>query len=174
MTTSLDHTSVSINGKPAFVYYISPTQLNVIVPDDATIGAIDVQVTTPAGTSKAFSVPKPFLSPALFLFAASRPAGVHSDGTYLGPPGLIAGVTTQPAKPNETILLFGTGFGPSRPAVPAGKLTTGAAPMALPITATVGGQQADIKAFLISPGIYQLNLTVPDLPDGDAVVSISV
>jgi uncharacterized protein (TIGR03437 family) len=174
MTTSLDNTSVSINGKPAFVYYISPIQLNVIVPDDPTVGSIDVQVSTPVGTSKVFSVPKPFLSPALFLFAPDRPAAAHSDGTYLGPPGLISSVTTRPAKPNETILLFGTGFGPTRPPVPAGKLTTSAAPTALTITATVGGQPAEVKAYLIYPGVYQLNLTVPDLPDGDAVVLISV
>ena len=42
LPTSLDNTSVSIDGNPAFVYYISPTQLNVQAPNDSTTGTVKV------------------------------------------------------------------------------------------------------------------------------------
>ena len=45
---------------------------------------------------------------------------VRADGALIGPAKLIDGVTTVPAKPGETIQLFGTGFGPTTPGVTAG------------------------------------------------------
>src|SRR5579872_3468024 len=56
MPTSLDGVSVTVNGKSAFVYYISPVQVNVLTPPDAMSGAVSVQVTRNGVTSAAFSV----------------------------------------------------------------------------------------------------------------------
>ena len=36
--TSLDGVSVTVNGLPGYVAYISPTQVNVQAPDDPTVG----------------------------------------------------------------------------------------------------------------------------------------
>ena len=44
--TSLDGVSVTVNNKPAFVYYISPGQININVPDDTATGEVAIQVTT--------------------------------------------------------------------------------------------------------------------------------
>jgi uncharacterized protein (TIGR03437 family) len=167
--------SVSIDGNPAFIYYISPTQINVIVPDDPTDGGVGVQVNSPAGISNVSIADKEDFAPALFLFTSKYPAAVHADGTLLGPANLFPSVTTQPAKPGEVILLFGTGFGPSSPAIPAGQLATNDAPPAQTVTATVGGMPAQVQGYLISPGQYQFNLTVPSgLPPGDVPVSLTV
>jgi hypothetical protein len=38
LPTSLDGVSVTIDGVPAYVEYISPTQINVLAPDDAKVG----------------------------------------------------------------------------------------------------------------------------------------
>jgi uncharacterized protein (TIGR03437 family) len=174
LSTKLDSTAVTINGRPAFVYFVSPAQLNVIVPDDATIGGISVQVTTQAGISNVFTAAKATFAPALFMYTPVYPAAVHADGSYLGPPGIILDATTRPAKPKEIILLFATGLGDTIPLVAAGTISTNAAPLAVPVTATVGGLPADVKGYLIYPGVYQLNLTVPDLPDGDAALQLSI
>ena len=174
LPTSLDGVSVMIDGQPAFVYFVSPTQINAIVPDDPTNGGVNVQVTAQAVPSNIVTADKEDFAPALFLFTSVYPAAAHADGTYLGPPNLVAGVATQPAKSGEVILLFGTGFGPSNPPVSAGQVMTNATPSALPITATVGGLPAAVQAYLVYPGMYQLNLTVPDLLPGDAPLSLSV
>jgi uncharacterized protein (TIGR03437 family) len=174
LPTSLDNTSVTINGLPAFVYYVSPTQLNVIAPEDPVNGGLDVQVISRGSTSNVFTADKESFAPGLFTFTPRYPSAVHADGTYVGPPNLISGVTSTPAKPGEVILLFGTGFGASNPAVAIGQLTTNSAAPEQPVTATVGGQPAQVRGFLTYAGMYQFNLTIPDLPDGDATISLSI
>lgn len=39
----MDYVSVKVNARPAYVAYVSPTQLNVLVPDDPTLGSVPVQ-----------------------------------------------------------------------------------------------------------------------------------
>jgi len=174
LPTSLDGVSVTIDGLPAFVYYISPTQINVIVPDDPVVGGVNVQVATDSGKSNIAIADKEDFAPELFLFAPRYPAAAHMDGTFLGPPNILADVATRPAKAGEVVLLFGTGFGPTAPFVAAGQIDTTLAPAAQPVSATVGGTPAQVQAYLIYPGMYQFNLTVPDLPPGDAQLSLSV
>jgi uncharacterized protein (TIGR03437 family) len=119
LPTQLDGVSVTANGKPAYVYYISPTQLNVLAPDDpAQGGSVPIQVTTPYGKSSIVNVTETPLSPALFTFSqqgGKYVAAVRADGAYIAPANLIAGLMTLPAKPGDTILLYGTGFGPTTP-----------------------------------------------------------
>jgi uncharacterized protein (TIGR03437 family) len=175
LPTTLDGVSVTIDGQPAFVYYISPTQINVIVPDDPTNGGVGVQVTNQSVVSNLATADKEDFAPAMFLFTSTYPAAVHADGSYLGPPNLLSGVATRPALPGEIILLFGTGFGPTNPAVPAGQVASNATPPAQLVTATVGGEPAEVHGYLIYPGMYQFNLTVPqDMPSGNAALSLSV
>jgi uncharacterized protein (TIGR03437 family) len=166
--------SASIDGKPAFIYYISPTQINVIVPDDPTDGGVNVQVNTPTGASSVAIADKEDFAPSMFLFTSRYPAAAHADGSFLGPANLLPGTPTHPAKAGEIILLFGTGFGPSNPVIPAGQLATNDAQPAQTVTATVGGLPAQVQGYLISPGMYQFNLTVPNLPVGDAAVQLTV
>src|SRR5580692_4108293 len=117
LPVSLDGVSVTINGKPAYVEYISSTQINAIAPDDDTIGQVPVQVTTPQGASYAGTVLKQKLSPAFFTFLSgttSYVAAVHLDGTLVGPDG----PSSRPAVSGEVIEIYGTGFGPTTPAAP--------------------------------------------------------
>jgi hypothetical protein len=52
-------------------------------------------------------------------------AGTHADGTFLGKSGLFgAAVTTRPAKPGDTIILYGANFGPTNPGLPEGRGVT--------------------------------------------------
>jgi uncharacterized protein (TIGR03437 family) len=46
---------------------------------------------------------------------------------------------------------------------------------AFPVTVTIGGVQATVLfAGLTSTGLYQINLTVPCVPDGNAAVYVNV
>jgi len=174
LPTSLDGVSVTIDGQPAFIYFVSPTQINVIVPDDPTNGGVDVQVTAPSGKSNVATADKEDFSPALFQLTPPYPAAVQPDGTYVGPPNVVSGVATQPASPGEVILLFGTGFGPTNPTVAAGQVAGSPVQPAQAVTATVGGVPASVVAYLIYPGVYQFNVTVPNVPAGDAPLVLSV
>ena len=176
LPTSLEGVSVTINGMPAFVEFISPAQINVLAPDDAATGSIQVQVTTAKQASNSFSVPKSQLSPAFFTIGnGAYLAALHADYTLVGAANLIPGVTSRPAQPGETIQLYGTGFGPVNPAQPTAQLVSTPAPLAGQVQVTIGGQPAQVTfAGLVESGTYQLNVTVPSLPNGDAMVVATI
>jgi protocatechuate 3,4-dioxygenase beta subunit len=173
---ALDGVSVTINNQPASVHYISPTQINVQAPDATVAGQVQVSVTNASGTSSAVSVEvKPYM-PAFFQIAGEYISAVRADGSYLGPTGLIEGATTTPARPGEQIILFGTGFGPTTPNMPAGETVPTPATLATPVTIRIDGVPAEVSfAGLSSPGLYQFNITVPaNLEDGDHAVTAEI
>lgn len=176
LPTSLQGVSVTINGAAAYIAYISPTQINVLAPDDAQTGSVAVQVTTGKQASNTLNAPKQAFAPAFFTIGSgSAAAAQHSDYSYVGAPGLLSGVATQPAKPGETILLYGTGFGPTNPALATGQLVTTAEPLANAVQITIGGVAVTpLFAGLVGPGLYQFNVTVPNVPNGDAKVAATI
>ena len=98
--------------------------------------------------------------PTFLLFNASGAVvATHADYSLLGASSLYPGATT-PAKPGEGIIIYAIGFG-----LPVNPLTNGSASQSgsLPSAPAceVGGSPASAIATLISPGLYQLNLTVP-------------
>ncbi len=190
LPTRLDGVSVRINNRDAFLYFISPNQINVQVPDDDTTGPVPVVVTTPNGTSDPMMVDKQRIAPALFSWAGVVPEGERfvgalfpdSDFTgkpWVGRPGLLAGlgIPTRPARPGEFVLLFATGCGETNPAQPAGRVVSGAPRLANPVAVRIGGLQAEVfenTGFLIFAGECQFNVKIPDVPDGDQPVELQI
>ena len=180
LPTRLDGTSVTINGRPAYVAFVSPGQINALAPEDALEGVVEVRVSTTAGQSSAATVLRSKIAPALFTFTApNQPAyaaAVHPDGTYAAPAGLFgAGVTTRPARARARILLYGTGFGAVAGELPAGEAFSGAARLLSSARVRIGGVDAGVEfAGLVSNGLYQFNVIVPQLTPGEAPVTITV
>jgi uncharacterized protein (TIGR03118 family) len=170
---ALDGVSVMVDGKAAYVYYISPSQINALTPaSDTAQGAVSVQTTNNGLSSGTSTIQLQTVAPAFFLFSGGKYiAATHGDGSYVGTTTLFPNAST-PAKPGETIVLYGTGFGPTTPSVPDGQLLTAALNLTtLPIM-TFGGNPAQVRfAGLVSPGLYQINVTVPSsAPNGDVQV----
>ncbi|MBN8729002.1 MAG: hypothetical protein J0L64_00565 [Acidobacteria bacterium] len=171
MPIRVDGVSVTVNGRNAFVYYVSPTQINVLTPPDAMQGAVPVVVTAAGGSSSPFTVQAQELSPAFFTFnGGNYLAATHADGSLLGPATLFPGATT-PARPGEQVILYGNGFGVTIPPVVSGSASQSGTLPLLP-TVSVGGLLATVQfAGLISPGLFQLNITVPaNAADGDLMI----
>jgi uncharacterized protein (TIGR03437 family) len=168
LPTSLQGVSVTINGLPAYIDFISPTQINVLAPDDATVGPVQVQVTTAQQGSNAVTVQKSQFSPAFLTLDGSHVAALHLDYSLVGPASLFPGAST-PAKPGEIIQLYAVGFGPANPPQPTGQQVAAATPLANDVQVTIGGQTASVQyAGLVQAGLYQFNVTVPSLANGDA------
>jgi uncharacterized protein (TIGR03437 family) len=130
-------------------------------------------VTTAQGKSNSLTAQKQQFAPAFFWMAGGPyVAAQHANYTYVGKPGLFAGVTTLPARPGEVIILYGTGFGPTNPPLPSAQLVTTPAVLANSVQITIGGVPALPVAYagLVEAGLYQFNVTVPNVPNGDAVV----
>lgn len=176
LPTALDNVSVSVNGQPAFVYFVSPRQINILTPANMAVGAPAQIVVSDNGlTSATMSVPTSPFGPAFFLLGGKYGVGVHGNGTVVGPTTLVANNST-PAKPGETIALFATGLGNTTPAIVNGQVVTDAAPLAAPATVLIGGLPATVSfGGLTATGLYQLNVTVPAAaPDGDNALTVAV
>jgi len=86
MPVQLDGVSVTVNGQPAYVYYISPTQVNILTPPAALSGSVPVQVTNNGPVSATFMVQAQAEAPSFFVFnAGPYIAATHADGSYIGP-----------------------------------------------------------------------------------------
>ena len=168
LPTSLQGVSVTVNGNPAFVEYLSPTQINVLAPDSATTGPVQVQVTVAGQTSSAFTATEAQFSPGFFTIdSAGHIAALHADYTLVN--------SDNPAQAGETILLYGTGFGPTNPVSPTAQLVSAAAPLANSAQVTIGGTAATVSyAGLVEPGTYQFNVVVPSVSSGDVAVIATV
>ena len=175
LPTALDGASITMDGTPAYVYYISARQINVLTPPNLAAGPVQVVVTNGAAASAAFTATAKTVSPSFFIFGGGPyVAAVHANGSYIGPTTLYPGATT-PAVPGETILLFGNGFGTTNVAVTAGSETQSGSLQTLPVV-TIGGVQATVifAGLNVTPGEFQFNVVVPgSLAAGDAAISAS-
>jgi uncharacterized protein (TIGR03437 family) len=188
--TSLGGVSVTVNSQPAYLSYVSPTLINMMVPDaaanglPASGGPVTVVVTNSLGGASAQVTLAP-IAPSFILFDATHAAGVipvsngtgaYGGGTYdfLGPAGLFP-FNTRPVKVGEYMLLYGVGFGPTSPHVPSGQAFSGAAPTVNPVMIVIGGVTANVQfSGIVSAGLYQFNVLVPNVPSGDQPLSATV
>ena len=163
LPTTLANVSVTVNGKPAYVSYVSSNQVNVLAPvDSATGNPVAVVVTNNGIASNPAIVPLRPVAPALFEFDFStrRVAATHADNRPVAPIGTYPGST--PAAPNEEIQIWATGFGNTMPPIPDGQVVLSPGILANPVTVTVDGVPADVKFDgLVGAGLYQINVIIP-------------
>lgn len=177
--TSLDGSSVTIGGQPAFVDYISPGQVNAQVPSNVGTGPQPVIVTADSVASSPVTITVNAEQPGLLAPASFNIGGkqyvvaLFSDGvTYVLPPGSIAGVTSRRAQPGDNITLYGVGFGSVIPNIPAGQIVQQNNALALPFQVNLGTAQASVTYDGLAPdevGLYQFDVTVPNIASSDTV-----
>lgn len=186
--TSLDGVTVTVNGTAAYVEYISPTQINIITPNTGGgSNGVPVVVSAPGQAPVKAWLSIQTLAPAFFTWqtgtsdSGKYPVAQHADYSNAGKVGLFpdkpAGYTT-PVKPGETIILYGTGFGPTTPAIAPGIMTDKVYPISPLPTAKLGNLTAQVQFAGLIPGLsqlYQFNITVPaSAPDGDLPLIVNV
>jgi len=184
--TSLGGTSVTIDGKAGYLSYVSPTQINLQAPDDKARGKVSVEVTTGAGRATA-TVTLSEYAPSFSLIykhyvtgiiVRQDGSGAYGGGSYdiLGPTGNSFGYATVAAEAGDTVELFGVGFGPTDPGVPAGKPFSGAAPIKGQLGLYINKVPVPtLFAGLTSAGLYQINFAVPSgLGEGEVHIHAEI
>jgi len=165
LPTQIDNVSVMVGGESAYVYYVSPSQINFIVPP-LPDGSTQVVVQTSSGMSAPVSATVAQFGPAFFPWPNNQVVATFQDFSYAAASGTFPGTTTAPAKPGDTIILWGTGFGPTSPSAPSGQETPGNAmynTATLP-TVTVDNVPATVYGAALAPGyagLYQVAIQVP-------------
>ena len=176
-TTLDDVTSVTFNGISAPLLFVSPSQINAQVPWEVQPGSASVVVTRTGGSSAPAAVQITPSAPGIFTinFSGRQALAVNNaDGSIAGPPNLIPGLTSHPAKAGDTLVIFATGLGPVSPAAVTGNSSADTMRSTVDTpTVLVGGMPAQVSFSGLSPllvGVNQLNVVVPSgVPAGNFV-----
>lgn len=180
----LDKVSVTVNGVPAYVNFVSPGQVNIQVPANVPTGGQVPVVVSYNGQSSASialniqATAPGILAPAAFKVGSTQyAAAFHADGTLVTP-GTIPGVAGTPAKAGEVLVFYGVGFGPVSGAPVAGQIPPDGTSLINPVQFTIGQAPAEVSFAGLAPGlvgVYQFNVKVPaGSPTGDVPVSVSL
>jgi uncharacterized protein (TIGR03437 family) len=184
--TTLDGVTATVGGKPAYISFVSPGQVNVQVPSGvSTGGSVAVVVNYKSQATAAATLTIHPLAGAIFAPAAFKVNGKQYVGAYHvnGTPitnGNIYGLPAAPAVPGETVQFYGLGFGPvtSGTAI-TGQLATGQTKLSTPVEFFFGDQKVPGTVLYqgLAPGfvgLYQFNVTIPaNAPSGDMAVHVS-
>ena len=173
MPFTVDGVSVmlNVNNTPrvAYVGYVSPTQINFLLPDNAGAGATTVQVKNPAGTSTAQTITVA-AGGQMFTSDGKSVLGAHANGSLVS--------KAAPAAPGETVTIYCTGLGTTTPALTPGVVPSDSFPLATLPTVTIGGAPATVSFAGVvagAAGVYQINVQVPSgAANGDLPVVVTV
>jgi len=184
--TNLDGIAVAINGKPAYVWYLSPTQLNVQAPEDSTTGNVAITVTNCKATSSITMFSRRNLAPGLLAPANYSSGGTQYmvatfafDGAYVLNTSLGAsfGLNSRPAKPGDLIIAYGVGFGDVTPSILPGVIVGQSNALVNPVTFSFGATPATLSYSGLAGsfiGFYEFYITVPSgLADGDYQINVT-
>ena len=173
LPVQLDGVSAMVNGKAAYVYYISSTQVNILTPPDRLPSSANVVLTVNGVVSPAFTAQAQALSTSFFAFSGGYVIATHLNGSLIGPTTLYPGAST-PAMPDEEVVIYANGFGPTNVPVISGAIAQSGT-MSPPPVIQIGGVTANvIFAGLVAPGEFQFNVIVPaSLGNGDQPIGIS-
>ena len=158
------------------ILFVQPTQVNVqvpwgLVPPGAS--ATVHMVINSNGNLPSTDVQVGPFSPGVFASNGLAVAVNFSDGTLAWPVNKVPGLTTHPAKPGDTLVIYATGLG-AVDHTPADGNNTGTQLATNLVTPQVliGGVTANVIFSGLSPqfvGVNQLNVTVPNVAPGDSL-----
>ncbi len=164
--------NVAVGNLAAVVYYVSPDQINFLVPAILLPGPSTVQVVLEGHSGPAVKITLAAASPALFQLDAQNAIAILPDGTLITP--------QAPAKPGDTIILYATGLGQTVPSIPNGQLFNQAAPLQqfadfkLVLDGVAAGSGAVAYAGNAPgfAGLYQINVVLPKSTQANPEIKI--
>ncbi len=165
LPTTLGGTTVTVNGQPVPLFFVSPGQINFQLPFEVSGSQVSVLITTAEGSAATLVQVLP-TAPGLF-------EGTVAHGATGAPVD-----ASRPAVPGEVLVVFATGLGVTNPAVASGAAAPANPPAAavLGVTASVGGRAAPVFFAGLAPGftgLYQVNFQVPEGVSGNVPLTIS-
>lgn len=187
LPVGLGATSVLVNGLPAPVSFVSPGQVNFLVPSGVAPGAVTVEVRN--GPDRAtLSMQASGVLPALYGVPLQTQAGAAtywmtalatrpSDASpVLVGNAAVDSRVARAAHAGDLLQLYAIGLGPTDPPVATDKPFTGSAPLRDGARVWFGTGEGQVQfAGLVSTGLYQINVVIPaTVGAGDVLVTVEV
>lgn len=170
---SLDGVTVVVQGLIAPLFFVSPTQINFLVPYDLTAGAVTLFVAHQALAGPVVQIQLNSTAPGFFQFN-NLVIATHLNGSLLS--------AAAPGSGGEIIVIYIAGLGRVSPDTTSGKLANSAASIVAKaqtqvLLAGVACPQSNILYVGLAPGfagLYQINLVVPPLTPANPEVRVQV
>ncbi|SPE25347.1 hypothetical protein SBA3_1180005 [Candidatus Sulfopaludibacter sp. SbA3] len=182
LPTMLSGTTVTFNGTQAALYYVSPTQINALVPASVAPGPVQVVVQANGVSSNPFPVTATATLPSIYALPNSDgsaffvTAALAGTGTLIGNSAVDPRVT-RAALPGDVLDLYMAGLGATVDPTEfiTNQVFAGAYPVSAAVTASVGGKPAQVLfAGLTSPGLYLVRVAIPlDVPPGPQPIQVA-
>ncbi len=169
--TTLGGVSVTVGGKPAPIYFISPGQINAQVPYEVAEAAKVPVVVRVNGVAAQGETTVIAAAPGVFQFGEKRAVVQNQDYTV--------NTAENGADPGTIVTVYATGSGRLDNPVPNGQPAS-ADPLSRPhglVAATINGMPAEIVFCGMTPGsigLMQVNLRIPNLGAGTYPLVISI
>ena len=178
---SLGGVTVYMNGLAANLVYVSPTQINFLVPYEiaapsATVVVARQGVAGPFGPDGKPSAVVPFAvtAPGFFEWNGNFAVAEHADGSLISPDSM--------AQPGEIIVLYGTGLGRVVPDSSSGTVPECAAPILYlsQLQILVDGSPLPPQSILyagVTPGfagLYQVNVRLPQDMTANPQIQVAI
>ena len=181
--TTLGGVAVKVGSRFAPVFYVSPGQINALIPYETTGTSTQITIVTGSNAQgNTVTVNLTPTAPGIFTVGGDREdRGAILNGADFPTASISAPEGTfpnsHPARPGDVVVIYASGLGPVTPSLPSG-IGSGANGTAIPLmnshpTVRIGGQTAVIQFDGLAPGfvgLYQLNVVVPSgIQTGSAV-----
>jgi uncharacterized protein (TIGR03437 family) len=164
---------VYIDGVPAPLYFVSPGQVNLLLPSGLKDGLHRLHLALDGRAGPVVEVRVAASAPGLFLQQPGLAIAVRLDGSLVS--------LEKPARAGEFLILFATGLGTTvGPALRFGELARGAAALVDMQRFAIKQNDRSVPRDRIfyaglSPGfagLYQINLKLPDDTPADPEIRI--
>lgn len=174
LPTTLAGVRVFVSGTPAHLYYVSPVQINFLIPSSFRAGDYDLWITRDGAAGPIVRITLRDAAPGLFQLDPWTALATHADGSLLTP--------QKPAAPNEVVILYAAGLGRTNPDVIVGRVASIAAPLRAlsDFRIVFAGRTLETwrTAYAgIAPGfagLYQINVQLPGEWTGEPEIRAAV
>jgi len=174
LPTSLGTTPVRvlINNQFASLYFVSPHQVNALIPPHLLPGPATLQVVLSGRAGPAVPLTLEDSAPGLFETEDHFVIATHATGAVITP--------AAPAEPGEVVVLYATGLGPTNPLTQPNRIPTTAARLtnSSSFQVQLNGvpvEHARIEYAGVTPGfagLFQINVKLPDDLSADPEVRV--
>jgi uncharacterized protein (TIGR03437 family) len=162
LPTNMQSLQVLLNGTPVPLYYVSPGQINCLIPNNApTSGTADLQVlrTDDGQTLGDTTINMTTVAPGIFTLNGGKgqAAAINDDGT--------ANSSSNPVGRGHVLQVFGTGVGNISGAPNDGSAVTGPLQTAAQTQAYINGIPCTVQYSGLAPGqvgVWQVNVLIAD------------
>lgn len=181
LPTTLDSVIVYVNNLVCHLLYVSPTQINFLIPYEITAASATVVVARQgiAGPlnpddTPAVTIPLAPTAPAFFEWNGNFAVAEHADGSLISP--------DAPAHGGDIVVLYAAGLGRTVPDVSSGALPQAAATIlyASQLQILLNGNPLAPEGIYyagVTPGfagLYQINLLLPDPVPANPLIQIVI